>query len=249
MESKVRVLVWNEFRHEKKDKAVRDVYPDGLHRAIASALEEAPDIACRTGTLDEPEQGVPEAALRDTDVLVWWGHKAHDEVDDRTVDRVHARVLEGMGFIALHSSHLSKIFRRLMGTSCTLRWRVAGERERLWNLAPGHPITAGIGDYVELPQAEMYGERFDVPEPERVVFLSWFEGGEVFRSGCCWERGHGRVFYFRPGHELYPVYHHDEIRRILRNAARWARPRVLAPSAGCPMTPPLERLDKKHKSD
>lgn len=216
-----RVTVWGEFRQERSDEPVRAVYPGGIHEAIAAGLREA-GLAVRTATLDEPEHGLSSAVLEATDVLTWWGHEAHDEVDDAIVDRVQQRVLEGMGLIVLHSGHYSKIFRRLMGTSCALKWREAGERERLWVVDPSHPIAEGLGESFLLEHEEMYGEHFDIPAPDQLVFVSWFQGGEVFRSGCCYQRGRGRVFYFRPGHETYPTYFNPDVRRVIANAARWA---------------------------
>jgi trehalose utilization protein len=234
------VTVWNEFRHERESEAAREQYPEGIHGTIAGALEER-GFETRTATLDEPEHGLTEEVLADTDVLTWWGHIAHDEVEEGVVDRVQERVLDGMGLIVLHSGHYSKVFKRLMGTSCSLKWREAEERERLWVVEPGHPIADGIDEYVELSEAEMYGERFDVPAPETLVFASWFEGGEVFRSGCCYRRGAGKVFYFRPGHETYPVYHQPEIKRVLANAVEWAAP-VDGPDPGYGEQDPLESL-------
>ena len=216
-----RVLVWNEHRHERKNPAVAKLYPEGIHGAVASGLREA-GLDVRTATLDDPDQGLSD--LDWADVLVWWGHIAHDEVAEENVDRVQARVLDGMGFIGLHSAHFSKPFRRLMGTSCNLKWREADDRERLWILAPDHPIVEGLGEYLEIEREEMYGEFFDIPTPDRLIFVSWFTGGEVFRSGATWSRGRGRVFYFRPGHETYPTYHQPEVRRVIANAARWAAP-------------------------
>jgi trehalose utilization protein len=217
------VTVWNEYRHERDSEAVGEVYPDGIHTAIAEGLREH-GFETRTATLDEPEHGLSRDRLDETDVLTWWGHRAHDEVRDEVVDRVCGRVRDGMGLLVLHSGHYSKPFRALMGTSCALKWREAGERERLWTIEPGHPIAASLGESFVVPRAEMYGERFDVPAPEELVFCSWFEGGEVFRSGCCYTRGKGRVFYFRPGHETYPIYYQPEIRRVLANAVEWAAP-------------------------
>ena len=162
--------------------------------------------------------------LGGTDVLLWWGHKAHAEVADAVVDRIQARVLDGMGLIVLHSAHFSKIFKRLMGTGCNLKWREADERERLWVVAPGHPIAAGLPERIDLEREEMYGEHFDIPAPDELVFVSWFQGGEVFRSGCCFHRGAGRIFYFRPGHETYPTYHQPLIQQVIANAVRWAAP-------------------------
>lgn len=218
----IRALVWGENIHERTNDTVRAIYPDGMHATIAAALAEDGGVSARTATLQEAEHGLGEARLAETDVLLWWGHKAHSEVDDAVVDRVQRRVWEGMGLIVLHSAHFSKIFRRLMGTPCALRWREAGERERLWAVDPRHPIVAGVGPFIELPNSEMYGEPFLVPEPHETVFVSWFEGGEVFRSGLTFRRGGGRIFYFGPGHETYPIYHHPQIRRVLRNAVRWA---------------------------
>ncbi|HET7702413.1 MAG TPA: ThuA domain-containing protein [Candidatus Limnocylindrales bacterium] len=218
----IRVTVWNEFRQERSDEPVRAIYPDGIHAAIAAGLEPVAGLEIRTATLDEPDQGLPAAVLDATDVLTWWGHVAHGEVDDALVTRIQRRVLDGMGLVVLHSGHHSKIFRTLMGTTCDLKWREAGERERLWVVDPGHPIAAGLGDSFTLEEEEMYGEHFDVPAPDRLVLVSWFTGGEVFRSGCCYTRGRGRIFYFRPGHEAHPTYHQPMVRRVIANAVRWA---------------------------
>jgi trehalose utilization protein len=219
----VRVTVWNEFRHEKEPR-IAAVYPEGIHGAIAAGLEGYEGLEVRTATLDEPEHGLTEGVLAETDVLVWWGHKAHREVEDDIVERVHGRVLEGMGLVVLHSGHHSKIFKKLMGTTANLKWREANDKERLWVVSPGHPIVDGIGEYIELAQEEMYGEFFDVPEPETTVFLSWFTGGEVFRSGLTYQRGRGKIFYFRPGHESYPTYRNEQVIRVIANACRWAAP-------------------------
>jgi len=241
MAEKIRVTLWNEFRHEKQNAEIKRLYPDGMHAAIAAGLKAAGDIETRLAELDEPEHGLTEKVLAATDVLTWWGHGAHAEVTDAIVDRVQKRVLEGMGLIVLHSGHFSKIFKRVMGTNCSLKWREVAEKERLWNLAPAHPITEGIGDYFELPHTEMYGERFDIPTPDELIFVSWFQGGEVFRSGCCWRRGHGRVFYFRPGHETFPIYYDENVIRVMTNAVRWARARVSLPD-NCPNSEALEPI-------
>jgi trehalose utilization protein len=218
----IRTVVWNEHVHERENPVVREIYPEGIHGAIAAGLAADPGIEVSTATLEEPEHGLPADRLRDTDVLLWWGHKAHGAVDDAVVDRVAQRVHEGMGLIVLHSGHFSKIFKRLMGTPCSLRWREAGERERLWSVNWSHPILRGLGDRIELPSEEMYGEPFLVPEPMETILISWFEGGEVFRSGLTWQRGAGRIFYFRPGHETYPTYHDATVRQLLCNAVHWA---------------------------
>ena len=241
MSETIQVLIWNEGRHEKTSPRVQAVYPAGIHGAIANGLSPARELSIRTATLDDPEQGLSEEALANTDVLIWWGHIAHAEVRDDVVDRVQQRVQEGMGLIVLHSGHMSKIFTRLMGTTCLLRWREADEKERIWTVEPGHPIAEGIGEYFEIPEEEMYGERFDIPTPEKIVLLGWFQGGEVFRSGCCWERGHGRIFYFQPGHETYPIYYNPDVIKVITNAAKWAAPRIIKANALI-KAPPLETL-------
>jgi trehalose utilization protein len=228
MSEPLRVTIWNEFRHERANREVGAIYPDGIHEALAVPLRAA-GHAVRTATLDQPEHGLGGAMLEATDVLLWWGHRAHAEVRDELVDRLQARVLAGMGLIALHSAHFSKIFKRLMGTSCDLKWREAGERERLWVVAPGHPIAEGLPERIDLPREETYGEHFDIPAPEELVLISWFQGGEVFRAGCCFRRGAGRIFYFRPGHETYPTYHQPLIQRVIENAVRWAAPVETSP--------------------
>ncbi|WP_227935602.1 ThuA domain-containing protein [Alkalihalobacillus deserti] len=217
------VTVWNENRHEQKNPVVRDIYPEGIHGAIASFLK-AEQIDVKTATLDEPEHGLTAEVLNNTDVLIWWGHLAHEEVDGAIVEKVKNRVLEGMGLIVLHSGHFSKIFKTLMGTSCDLKWREADDKERLWVIDPSHPIVEGIGEYIELEKEEMYGEHFDIPAPDQLILMSWFEGGEVFRSGCTYQRGNGKIFYFRPGHETYPTYHNKEIQQVIKNAVQWAKP-------------------------
>ncbi len=238
----IRVTVWNEFRHEREDPGIKEVYPEGIHEAIAGYLRTCPGFEVKTATLDEVEHGLSAESLESTDVLIWWGHMAHDEVSDEVVKRVQERIVSGgMGLIALHSAHYSKIFRRLMGTNCTLRWREAGERERLWTVAAGHPIAEEIGDYFELEHTEMYGEPFDIPSPDDLVFISWFEGGEVFRSGCCFHRGLGKIFYFAPGHEEYPIYKDSNVLKVIENAVRWAAP-VTRPEVTRGNVKPLEDI-------
>jgi trehalose utilization protein len=218
----IRATVWGENVHERTNPAVGAIYPKGMHEQIASILGAEGDITTTTATLQQPEHGLTEARLAETDVLLWWGHKVHEQVDDAVVERVAKHVWQGMGLIVLHSGHFSKIFRRLMGSPCALHWREAGERERLWVVDPGHTIAKGLPEYFELENEEMYGEPFSVPEPLETVFISWFQGGEVFRSGLTYRRGAGNIFYFRPGHETYPTYHDATVGQVLRNAVRWA---------------------------
>ena len=237
----IRVTVWGEFRHEKKNPKVAALYPDGMHETIAAFLRRDAGLEVTTAWLDQPEHGLNADRLENTDVLVWWGHMAHGEVADEVVDCAHRRVLEGMGLIVLHSGHYSKVFKRLMGTTCSLKWRESTDKERVWNVAPHHPITAGLGEFFEIPAEEMYGEPFGIPAPDELIFISWFTGGEVFRSGATWQRGNGRVFYFRPGHETYPTFHDANVQRVITNGVKWARPTVCIPD-DCPNSPPLEPL-------
>ncbi len=223
-----RVTIWHEFRHEKKHEEVGKLYPEGMHAAIAKHLRTQDGLTVRLAALDDPEHGLSEEVVHNTDVMIWWGHGHHGEVEDAVVDRVHKRCLAGMGLIVLHSGHYSKIFRRLMGTTCDLKWRVADDREVLWVVRPGHPILEGINDHFVLKNEEMYGEFFDVPEPDELLLVSTFSGGECFRSGMTWQRGNGKIFYFRPGHETFPSYYDPNVLKVIANATFWATARANA---------------------
>lgn len=228
---KIKVTVWNEFRNEKAKAKVKEIYPDGIHNAIASFLRQEDDFVVRTATLDEPMHGLTEEVLNTTDVLIWWGHKAHNEVSDEVVERIHRRItLDGMGFIALHSGHASKIFKKLCGTpSDLLSWRESEDLERVWIVNPAHPIAAGLGNFFEIPHEETYAEYFNIPQPDELIFISWYSGGEVFRSGFTLNRGLGKVFYFQPGHETIPVYYQKEVQRVITNGVRYvAKPQDIA---------------------
>ena len=226
----MKITVWNEFAHEKSDPAVKAIYPDGIHAVIAKFLREA-GYEVRTATLDDPECGLTDEVLDDTDVLFWWGHMRHGDVPDSVVNRVYKHVIGGMGMVVLHSGHASKIFQKLMGTpSGELKWRESGDKEILWVIEQGHPITRGIGEKIILEHEETYGEHFLVPQPDELVFISWFTGGEVFRSGCVYKRGRGKIFYFRPGHESVPTYHNPDVQKVLVNAAAY----VYTPKAEAP---------------
>lgn len=230
----IRVTVWNEGVHEKINNEVAGVYPAGIHGCIKNFLSSQDDMVIRTATLAQRRCGLSDEVLENTDVLIWWGHMAHDKVPDKLVEKIHKRVLGGMGLVVLHSGHHSKIFRSLMGTTCNLSWR-DGDRERIWTVNPSHPIAKGVPESFNIPVEEMYGERFDIPEPDELVFLGWFAGGEVFRSGCCWQRGLGKIFYFQPGHETNPTFHIKHVQQIIINAVRWATPaNAIDEALACP---------------
>ena len=219
----INVTVWNEYVGEKYRENVSEVYPDGIHKAISDFLSKEEDIHVKTVTLSSEEQGLSEEILKNTDVLIWWGHEAHDKVTEENAERVKQHVLNGMGFIPLHSAHYCKPLQKLLGTSMCLRWK-HGEKEKLICIDPSHPIAKGITEPVILEKEEMYGEYFDIPKPDDVVFLGWFSNEEVFRSGCTFLRGWGKIFYFQPGHEEYPIYYNSQIQKIIINAVRWANP-------------------------
>ena len=219
----IHVTVYNEFLHERNEERIRKVYPEGIHMCIKRFLE-CDDIEVKTITLDDVQNGIDDALLKWTDVMLWWGHMGHDKVPDEVAVKVQQAVLSGMGIIFLQSGHHSKPFRRLMGTSCNLIWREDGDYERIWVAKPAHPIAQNIGRFIYIPEEETYGEPFDIPEPDVTVFIGSFEGGEVFRSGVCYRRGNGKIFYFQPGHESNPTYEIPEVQTVIRNAVYWAKP-------------------------
>ncbi|MDE2747367.1 MAG: ThuA domain-containing protein [Chloroflexota bacterium] len=206
----------------EETEGVRKIYPDGIHEAIAAPLREQ-GFSVQTAILDEPEHGLTETALDETDVIIWWGHMVHDKVDDMIAERVYKRIVDGgMGFIALHWGAGSKVFRKLMDATCSVTPLVSGTPERLWVIEPAHPIAHGLEASFLVPQTEIYGEPFDIPAPDTIVFISSWPSGEVCRSGCCFQRGRGRVFFFRPGHETYPIYYQSEVQQVIANSVAWA---------------------------
>ncbi|MBQ8551435.1 MAG: ThuA domain-containing protein [Clostridia bacterium] len=236
MENKIKVTIWNEGRHEKKNAKVQAMYPNGIHGAIAEFLSKCDDLEIRTATLDDPDCGLPDEVLNDTDVLMWWGHMHHNDVPEELAGKIRDRVYsEGMGFIAMHSAHKSKPFRYIVGTDGNLSWG-EDQREIIWNLLPQHPIAAGIPEYFDLGVEEMYGEPFRIPQPDELIFTSWFEGGNIFRSGVTYYRGIGKVFYFQPGHETNPHFYNPYVQKILTNAVHWAAPQKFEfpIPVGCP---------------
>ncbi|MDQ0900602.1 ThuA domain-containing protein [Paenibacillus sp. V4I7] len=238
----IKVTIWNEFLQEQRKEEVARIYPKGMHVAIADGIRQD-GFEISFATFNEPEHGLTQEKLDATDVLIYWGHVDHKGFQDDVVDRICDRVHKGMGLVVLHSGHHSKMFRKLMGTSCDLLWREADEKERLWVVDPSHPIVEGIGPYIDLAEEEMYGEHFDIPVPDELIFVSWFEGGEVFRSGCTYRRGQGRIFYFRPGHETYPTYHNKDVQRVIANAVKWTAP-VIREKTFYGHHSPLEEIKK-----
>lgn len=235
----INVTVWNEDSVASTHEKVLEVYPKGINGALEDFLKKNKNFNVKAANLDEDEFGLPDDLLENTDVLLWWGHVKHNKVPDELVQKIHNRVLRGMGLIVLHSAHFSKPFISLMGTTCSLKWR-DGDRERLWNIMPNHPIAKGVPEFIELEEEEMYGERFDIPAPDELVFMGWFSGGEVFRSGCVWNRGLGKVFYFQPGHETNPTYYNENIQKIITNAVEWMAVEKIVDKIECPYADPIE---------
>lgn len=235
---KIRVTVWNEFFHERPEatdkvaELIRSFYPNGIHNAIKDNIA-SDDLEITAVSLYDPEQGLPDELLNNTDVLIWWGHCRHGLVEDSLVDKIQYRVLGGMGLIVLHSGHYSKIFKRLLGTSCSLRWREVAEKERLWVVDPQHPIAKDVPETFVLPNTEMYGEPFGIPQDGHIVFMSWYEGGNLFRSGVEFRRGAGKIFYFSPGHETFPIYNDENVIKVLKNAVRYLAPEFPPQKTNC----------------
>lgn len=215
----VNALVWSEGTEPE------DVYPRGVRGPIADYLSEETDIEARTRSIEDEDQGVSGDDLEWADVILWWGHLRHDDVTDETVDRIEEHVREnGVGFVSLHSAHYARPYKRLIGMSGDLGGHrlTDDESEYVEVCAPDHPIAEGVDDFT-LPEVEMFGEPYDIPEPETVVLHSEYsEGDEEFRSGVTFEFGEGRGFYLRPGHEEFEIYLDDNIQRIVTNATRWA---------------------------
>ena len=235
MSKKINVVIWNEFRHEKVKEKVQVLYPNGLHATIKEFLSSDEELDITLAALDDPYQGLPDELLEKTDVLVWWGHAAHAEVDDELVKKIQARVYAGMGFVALHSAHHSKPFKAIVGTNGNLSWG-RNQKEVIWNLMPQHPIAAGIPDHFTIDCEELYCEPFYIPQPDALVFGAWYEDGYIFRAGACFLRGAGKVFYFQPGHESCKSFYNPYVQKIIANGIHWAAPSSLGYEIpnGCP---------------
>lgn len=211
-------------------------YPEGMGVYLKNILSEDGNDVTYIEVTDDGEQNYDEDVLKGCDVAVWWGHWYHDRVSDKLVDQLVENVQKGMGLICLHSAHRSKPFLRLLGTTGCLKWREDAEKERVWCVDLTHPINKGVGEFVDVAHEEMYGEPFDIPTPDELVYLGWFQGGEVLRSGCVFKRGRGKLFYFNPGHETYPTYKNPSIVKILKNACEYLKP----------TTPLLETIECHH---
>lgn len=238
----IRVLIWNEFVHERTKDHVKAIYPDGIHNCIKEFLGVNEDLEIRTATLDQENIGLSDELLEQTDVLIWWAHMKHKDVPDEWIPKIVARVHAGMGFIGLHSAHHSKIFKALMGTTGNLQWRESGDYERLWNIAPNHPVMKGIPEYFELDGEETYGERFDIPTPDDLLMIGWYSGGEVFRSVCTFTRGLGRILYIQPGHETFPTFKNPYIQKLITNGVYWA-----APNCNVELTCPHSKISPEER--
>ncbi len=247
MSKKLNVVIWNEFRHEKRVKAVADIYPEGIHACIRDFLKSDEELEITLAALDDPDQGISDELLEKTDILLWWGHMAHAEVNDELVEKIRQRVYRGnMGLIALHSAHHSKVFKQIVGTTGNLSWG-RDQKEVIWNLMPQHPIAAGIPDHFTLESEELYCEPFYIPQPDELIFGGWYEDGYIFRSGCCFQRGMGKIFYFQPGHEYCRSFHNPYVQKIIRNAIDWVKPADIGYEIpeGCPkiLTKVIDEFD------
>ena len=223
-QKKRRVVVWSE------GTAPKNVYPQDINAAIAEGLKPLKGWDIVTASINDPDQGLPEDMLNSASVLIWWGHQKHGAVSDALVDRIVKRVRDGgMGFIATHSAHYSKPLKAILGTPCGWKYYIDdGARVDLVVKAPSHPIALGVKNFT-LPHTERYGDPFEVPTPETVVFDGIYTlpngAAENAQQGMVWTVGKGRVFYFQPGHESYPIYFQDEIRHIFRNGVQWCASR------------------------
>ncbi|MFH1372026.1 MAG: ThuA domain-containing protein [Planctomycetota bacterium] len=218
------VVVWSE------GTAPKNVYPNDICGAIAEGLKELKDWDVVEARLSDPNQGLPDELLNRADVLIWWGHKKHNQVRDGLVDKIVSRVKdEGMGFISLHSSHFARPNIKLMGTPCSWKEYLGDSNTlKITVKDPNHPIARGVEDFT-IYHDERYSEPYAVPQPLAVVFEGTYTldngGTDTSRQGLTWEIGKGRVFYFQPGHETNPVFFDPNIRRIISNAVEWAAPK------------------------
>ncbi|MCI8623421.1 MAG: trehalose utilization protein ThuA [Provencibacterium sp.] len=231
----IRVTVWNEFYDDPRHPAIQELYPGGVQEYLASVLREEPDMAVTARHFYEDDAcGLSDEVLDSTDVLLVYGHILRDNVPEDRVKKLIERVVkEGMGVIFLHSALWMNLFQRLVGPGAYCGYRELGERERVWVVNRNHPIAAGLPSSFVIPHTEVYSEPAGFPDPDELVFISWYQGGEAARSGMVWRRGAGRIFYFSPGHAWYNAMQIPEYHTVIKNAVRWAVP----PSS----PPPLNR--------
>jgi trehalose utilization protein len=215
------VVVWSE------GTAPKSVYPNDINGAVAEGLKDLSGWEVVKAGLSDPDQGLPDKLLQRADVLIWWGHQKHGDVKDELVDKIVKRVKEdGMGFIALHSSHFAKPNKKLMGTACSWKAYVLDSTTlKITVKSPDHPIAKGIKDFT-IDHSERYSDPYAVPTPKAVVFegtASLKKGGtDTSQIGLTWEIGKGKVFYFQAGHETNPVFMDPNVRQIMSNAVQWA---------------------------
>jgi trehalose utilization protein len=221
---KVRVLLWSEQTEP------RDVYPTGISGALADHLNQHKEFEAKTAKLDDPDAGVGEAALAETDVLVWFGHKKHGAVPDDAVERVVKHIRErGMGFVGLHSTHFAKPLKKALNdTGAWSSYKNFGQPEQMWVVLPKHPIAKGLKDFT-IPKEEIYTEPFEVPEPEAVIVEGTWPSGHRNRECMVWTLDKGRFVYIRAGHEDYPIYFMPEMQTLVRNGVLWAAKKTNAP--------------------
>ena len=217
----IRVRIWCE------GTAPKSVYPRDIDGALGDFLGKRKDLVVSRARLDDADVGLSDGALDATDALIWWGRLRHADLPDSRARAIAARVRAGkLGFIALHASCLSKPFVELMGGPCELGgFREDGRPERVEIKDRDHPIARGVAPFT-IPRTSMFAEPFKVPKPDSIVMMSTFDRGETFRSGMTWTVQKGRVAYFRPGHDGFPVFFHPSVRQVIANSVAWSSGRV-----------------------
>lgn len=215
-----KVLVWSE------GTAPKNVYPNDINAAIAEGLKPLKGWEVQAVSINDPDQGLPDDLLNSASALIWWGHQRHGDVKDELVAKIKTRVTEeGMGFIATHSAHYSKALKAILGTPCGWSYYTDdGAKLDMVVKAPTHPICKGVKDFT-IPHTERYGDPFQCPTPETVLFDGIYtmkdDKTEHCLQGFTWTIGKGRVMYFQPGHEGYPIYFMPEVQQIFRNGVQW----------------------------
>ncbi len=234
----MKVTIVCEYNSSMDSLEGKKAYPNGMGNCLKDFLQSAYDDVTLITYDDKGADELTDDIIEKTDVMFWWGHWYHGAILEELADKIVSRVQRGMGMVFLHSAHMSKPFKKLIGSTGTLKWREVGEHERLWCVDMSHPIAEGLGEYIDIPQEEMYGEPFDIPKPDELVYIGWFQGGEVFRGGCVFKRGRGKFFYFNPGHETYPTYRILKIQKLLIQACEYVAPKTpIIDKLECPNVP------------